>query len=131
MTPDAICAQRLSQSSTSHYTANSRAGSGRSGTPMERHCAPRPYASSRGSSRSMAYLFCRGMLNIWKMRNERIFNNKSASRRQLQWLIAQDIALWSSRTPKLKDELMLWACGQGRFKTRIGFLFLFFLLTAL
>jgi hypothetical protein len=53
--------------------------------------------------------FVAGMLNIWKMRNERIFNNKSASMRRLQWLIAQDIALWSSKTPKSKDELLLWA----------------------
>jgi hypothetical protein len=53
--------------------------------------------------------FAAGMLNIWKMQNDRIFNNKRASRRQLQWLIAHDIALWSSRMPKLKDELMMWA----------------------
>jgi hypothetical protein len=53
--------------------------------------------------------FAAGMLNIWKMRNDRIFNNKRANRRKLQCLIAQDITLWSSRTPKLKDELMLWA----------------------
>jgi hypothetical protein len=57
--------------------------------------------------------FAAGMLNIWKMRNDRIFNNKRANRRKLQCLIAQDITLWSSRTPKLKDELMLWA-GQIR-----------------
>jgi hypothetical protein len=49
------------------------------------------------------------MLNLWKMRNERIFNDKLVTRRQLERLVAQDIELWANRTPKLRGELMQWA----------------------
>jgi hypothetical protein len=48
------------------------------------------------------------MLNLWKMRNERLFNNKLVNRRQFKRLVAQDIELWANRTPKLRGELMQW-----------------------
>jgi hypothetical protein len=53
--------------------------------------------------------FAACMLNLWKMRNERIFNNKLITRRQFQWLVAQDIELWANRTPKLREELKHWS----------------------
>jgi hypothetical protein len=37
--------------------------------------------------------FAAEMLNLLKMRNDKIFNKKQASRRQLHWLVAHDIEL--------------------------------------
>jgi hypothetical protein len=53
--------------------------------------------------------FAAGMLNLWKMRNDRIFNGKQACRRQLRWSVAHDIELWANRSPKLQTELLMWA----------------------
>jgi hypothetical protein len=53
--------------------------------------------------------FAAGMLNLWKMRNDRIFNGRQACRRQLRWSVAHDIELWANRTPKLQSELLEWA----------------------
>jgi hypothetical protein len=49
--------------------------------------------------------FPAGLLNLWKMRNGRFFNNKQVGRRQLLWQVAEDIRLWSCRSPKLQTEL--------------------------
>jgi hypothetical protein len=51
--------------------------------------------------------FAACMLNLWKMRNDRIFNNKHTTKRKFQWLVAHYIDLWASRTPSLKEELNL------------------------
>jgi hypothetical protein len=53
--------------------------------------------------------FAAGMLNLWKMRNDRIFNQKHTTRRMLRWSVANDIELWANRSPKLQDELRTWA----------------------
>jgi hypothetical protein len=58
---------------------------------------------------AQAWVVCSAacMLNLWKMRNDRIFNNKHTTKRKFQWLVAHYIDLWASRTPSLKEELNL------------------------
>jgi hypothetical protein len=67
--------------------------------------------------------FAACMLNLWKMRNERIFNNKLVNRRNFQRLIAQDIELWANRTPKLREVLS----GLWRFKIDFSYFLCLFL----
>jgi hypothetical protein len=59
-------------------------------------------------ARAWPICFAAGMLNLWKMRNDRVFNKKHTTRRMLCWSVANDIQLWANRSPKLHDELMEW-----------------------
>jgi hypothetical protein len=61
------------------------------------------------TARAWPICFAAGMLNLWKMRNDRIFNRKHTTRRMLRWSVAHDIELWANRSPKLQDELRRWA----------------------
>jgi hypothetical protein len=51
----------------------------------------------RHRCRNLAYLLCCSrLLNLWKMRNDRIFNNKLATSGQLLRQVTEDITLRSS-----------------------------------
>jgi hypothetical protein len=49
------------------------------------------------------------MYNLWKMRNDRIFNNKRPNRRQLLAQVADLIKLWDYRSRNLNQKLKKWA----------------------
>jgi hypothetical protein len=75
-----------------------------------RHFFLQVYETKQGNQAKVWNIcFAACMLNLWKMRNERIFNNKLVNRRNFQRLIAQDIQLWANRTPKLREELRQWS----------------------
>jgi hypothetical protein len=61
------------------------------------------------SAKAWPICFAAAMFSLWKMRNDRIFNNKRASRRQLLAQVADLLNLWAYRSPKLRPELEKWA----------------------
>ena len=61
------------------------------------------------SAEAWPVCFAAGLWNQWKRRNDRVFNGKQSSRRILLQQVAEDIRLWAVRTPRLQNELRLWA----------------------
>jgi hypothetical protein len=53
--------------------------------------------------------FAAAMYSLWKMRNDRIFNDKMPNRRQLLAQAADLIKLWAYRSRDLSQELKKWA----------------------
>jgi hypothetical protein len=56
-----------------------------------------------------ATCFAAAVLNIWKHRNNRVFNNRQTMRQSLLWQVSEDIKLWSHRVPKMRPRLLIWA----------------------
>jgi hypothetical protein len=46
---------------------------------------------------------------LWRARNNRVFNQKSTNRLALLQLIADELRLWSHRSPKMKIKIIYWA----------------------
>jgi hypothetical protein len=53
--------------------------------------------------------FAAAVYCLWKMRNDRIFNNKRPNRRQLLTQVADLLKLWAYRSGNLSQELRTWA----------------------
>lgn len=47
--------------------------------------------------------------SLWTARNNRVFNQKSTNRPALLQLIADELRLWSHRSPKMKTKIIYWA----------------------
>jgi hypothetical protein len=56
-----------------------------------------------------ATCFAATLLNIWKHRNNRVFNSRQTTRQSLLWQVSEDIKLWSHRVPKMRPRLLVWA----------------------
>jgi hypothetical protein len=53
--------------------------------------------------------FAAAVYSLWKMRNDKIFNNKRPNRRQLLTQVADLIKLWAYRSGNLGQEMRTWA----------------------
>jgi hypothetical protein len=53
--------------------------------------------------------FAAAVYSLWKMRNDRIFNNKRPNRRQLLTQVADLLKLWAYRSGNLSQEMRTWA----------------------
>jgi hypothetical protein len=49
------------------------------------------------------------LLGLWKARNDRVFNFQYIGRQALLKQIANELRLWSNRSPKLQSQLLTWA----------------------
>jgi hypothetical protein len=54
-------------------------------------------------------VFAAAVYSLWKMRNDRIFNNKRPNRRQLLTQVADLLKLWAYRSGNLSQEMRTWA----------------------
>jgi hypothetical protein len=66
-------------------------------------------AKNGKSAQAWPVCFAAAMYSLWKIRNNRIFNNKTPNRRQLLTQVADLNKLWAYRSRNLGQELRKWA----------------------
>jgi hypothetical protein len=61
------------------------------------------------ASQAWPVCFAAAMYSLWKMRNDRIFNDKMPNRRRLLAQAADLLNLWAYRSGDISQELKKWA----------------------